>query len=124
MSAYRLTFIIIIVSLSISSDSDEYFQSALYIILIYSFSFTITCRRSNNLEHHLFSCPGLTHPAAAMEDVAAETPVQIVAEGKDNACAIGLTAMSSKDITVKNTGTGVTSLHYLNDGLWQNKELN
>lgn len=66
----------------------------------------------------------MTHPNAAMEEVEAETPVQVVAEGKEHACAIGLTAMSAKDIKSKNAGTGVTSLHYLNDGLWQNAELN
>ncbi|CAD7939534.1 unnamed protein product [Amoebophrya sp. A25] len=65
-------------------------------------------------------CPGLTHPTGgAMEDVPAGTCVQIVAENKENACAVGLTAMSAADIRSTNKGLGVLSMHCLNDCLWK-----
>ncbi|KAK7849481.1 malignant t-cell-amplified sequence 1 like protein [Quercus suber] len=44
-------------------------------------------------------CPGLTSPGGALdEEVEAETPVAIMAEGKQHALAIGFTKMSAKDI--------------------------
>ncbi|KAL6626267.1 hypothetical protein ACP70R_029993 [Stipagrostis hirtigluma subsp. patula] len=65
-------------------------------------------------------CPGLTSPGGAMDDeVEAETPVAIMAEGKQHALAIGYTKMSAKDIRTINKGIGVDNMHYLNDGLWK-----
>ncbi|XP_057770576.1 uncharacterized protein LOC130990371 isoform X1 [Salvia miltiorrhiza] len=65
-------------------------------------------------------CPGLTSPGGALDDeVEAETPVAIMAEGKQNALAIGFTKMSAKDIRSINKGIGVDNMHYLNDGLWK-----
>ncbi|KAH0766701.1 hypothetical protein KY285_002572 [Solanum tuberosum] len=44
-------------------------------------------------------CPGLTSPGGALDvEVGAETPVAIMAEGKQHALAIGFTKMSAKDI--------------------------
>ena len=50
-----------------------------------------------------------------------DTVVAIMAEGKELALAIGLTAMSTDEIASKNKGIGVDNLHYLNDGLWNMK---
>ena len=64
-------------------------------------------------------CPGLTHPNARMDvDVPLGRPVAIYAEGKENAMAIGTTLMTRGDITSKNKGLAVETLHFLNDGLW------
>ncbi|KAB1202145.1 60S ribosomal protein L18-3 [Morella rubra] len=69
-------------------------------------------------------CPGLTSPGGALdEDVGAETPVAIMAEGKEHALAIGFTKMSAKDIKAINKGIGVDNMHYLNDGLWKGIDL-
>ena len=43
-------------------------------------------------------CPGLTSPGGRMDDVPADTPVAIMAEGKEHAMGIGLTKMSTKDM--------------------------
>ncbi|CAD7934471.1 unnamed protein product [Amoebophrya sp. A120] len=65
-------------------------------------------------------CPGLTHPTGgAMEDVPKDVPVQIVAENKETACAVGLTAMSTEEIRKLNKGNGVLSMHSLGDCLWK-----
>ncbi|KAL9261905.1 Malignant T-cell-amplified sequence 1-like protein [Drosera capensis] len=69
-------------------------------------------------------CPGLTSPGGALDDeVEAERPVAIMAEGKQHALAIGFTKMSAKDIRAINKGIGVETLHYLNDGLWKMEKL-
>lgn len=43
-------------------------------------------------------CPGLTSPGACMTTVAKGASVAIMAEGKENAVAIGTTSMSSEDM--------------------------
>ncbi|CAI9103447.1 OLC1v1001928C1 [Oldenlandia corymbosa var. corymbosa] len=69
-------------------------------------------------------CPGLTSPGGALdEEVGAEAPVAIMAEGKQHALAIGFTKMSAKDIKSINKGIGVDNMHYLNDGLWKMEHL-
>ncbi|KAB5529198.1 hypothetical protein DKX38_019279 [Salix brachista] len=69
-------------------------------------------------------CPGLTSPGGALDDeVDAETPVAIMAEGKQHALAIGFTKMSAKEIKTINKGIGVDNMHYLNDGLWKGIDL-
>jgi len=69
-------------------------------------------------------CPGLTSPGGALDDeVEEETPVAIMAEGKQHALAIGYTKMSAKDIRTINKGIGVDNMHYLNDGLWKMERL-
>ncbi|KAK9735479.1 hypothetical protein RND81_04G208200 [Saponaria officinalis] len=69
-------------------------------------------------------CPGLTSPGGVLdEEVDAERPVAIMAEGKQHALAIGFTKMSAKNIKTVNKGIGVDTLHYLNDGLWKMERL-
>mmetsp|Transcript_44447 Transcript_44447/g.71189 ORF Transcript_44447/g.71189 Transcript_44447/m.71189 type:complete len:186 (-) Transcript_44447:134-691(-) len=64
-------------------------------------------------------CAGLTSKGGSMVDVEADTVVAIYAEGKQHACSIGLTTMSTQDIRKTNSGVGVQQIHYLNDGLWK-----
>lgn len=64
-------------------------------------------------------CPGLTSPGGRMEDIPAGTVVQITAEGKEFACGIGLTTMSTKDIRESNKGICIENLHTIGDGLWE-----
>lgn len=69
-------------------------------------------------------CPGLTTPGATIHDeVEADTPVAIYAEGKEHAMAIGVTKMSTADIRAINKGIGVDNLHYLNDGMWKTEKV-
>lgn len=69
-------------------------------------------------------CPGLTSKGGKIDvELAAETPVCILAEGKENAIAIGLTKMSTEDIKNLNKGTGIENVHFLNDGLWNTNNL-
>mmetsp|Transcript_49490 Transcript_49490/g.124439 ORF Transcript_49490/g.124439 Transcript_49490/m.124439 type:complete len:182 (-) Transcript_49490:39-584(-) len=63
-------------------------------------------------------CPGLTSAGGSMVDVPAETPVAIMAEGKEHAMAIGITTMSTEEIRTVNKGHGLENIHYLNDGLY------
>ncbi|CAO3643452.1 unnamed protein product [Mucor fragilis] len=65
-------------------------------------------------------CPGLTSKGARMdEDLPAGAVAAIMAEGKENALAIGLLKMSTKDIKLVNKGIGVDNIHYLTDPLWR-----
>ncbi|CAB3373494.1 Hypothetical predicted protein [Cloeon dipterum] len=66
-------------------------------------------------------CPGLTSPGAKMTAAQKGTVVAIMAEGKQHALAVGLTALSTQEIASVNKGVGVENYHYLNDGLWQMK---
>ncbi|KEP63162.1 UNVERIFIED_CONTAM: cell cycle regulator protein [Hammondia hammondi] len=68
-------------------------------------------------------CPGLTSPGGRMENVEAGDVVQVTAEGKLNACAIGIATMSTKQILQDNKGICIENYTYLNDGLWQVPEL-
>jgi PUA domain protein len=69
-------------------------------------------------------CPGLTSAGGDLdEEVPADSPVAIMAEGKEHALAIGYTKMSAKDIKSINKGIGVDNMHYLNDGLWKTLHL-
>eukprot|EP00922_Rhytidocystis_sp_ex-Travisia-forbesii_P006299 GHVS01009131.1.p1 GENE.GHVS01009131.1~~GHVS01009131.1.p1 ORF type:complete len:182 (-),score=11.48 GHVS01009131.1:460-1005(-) len=65
-------------------------------------------------------CPGLTSTGGRMETVGKNVVVQVTAEGKSNACAVGITTMSSDDIRTKNKDICIETYHYLNDGLWHN----
>ena len=62
--------------------------------------------------------PGLTSAGGHMDDVPAESVVAIMAEGKENALAIGITLMSSAQIRSENKGFAVENTHWLKDGLW------
>ncbi|CAM8979691.1 unnamed protein product [Rhodiola kirilowii] len=69
-------------------------------------------------------CPGLTSPGGHLDDeVGAESPVAIMAEGKIHALAIGFTKLSAKDIRAINKGIAIDNMHYLNDGLWKTERL-
>ena len=45
-------------------------------------------------------------------------PVVICAEGKTEACAVGLLSMGTKEVKEKGKGPVVEDAHYLGDGLW------
>ncbi|CAE8603081.1 unnamed protein product, partial [Polarella glacialis] len=69
-------------------------------------------------------CPGLTSAGGRMEDDLPEgTPVQVLAEGTENACAVGILSMSTSDIKKVNKGICIDKIHYLDDGLWKIREL-
>jgi len=57
------------------------------------------------------------------EELEAKTLVQIVAEGKEHAIAVGMTAMSTQEmVSGTKRGAGVENIHYLGDGLWHDYE--
>lgn len=66
-------------------------------------------------------CPGLTSPGAKMSKVDKSCVVAVMAEGKQHALCVGVTAMSSEDIAKTNKGIAIENCHYLNDGLWYMK---
>lgn len=67
-------------------------------------------------------CPGVTSPGGKIEEeLEANTVIQVAAECKQYACAIGITTMSTKEIIEKNKDTCIENIHYLNDGLWNFK---
>ncbi|XP_055328070.1 malignant T-cell-amplified sequence 1-like [Paramacrobiotus metropolitanus] len=68
-------------------------------------------------------CPGLTSPGGKMSIVEKDTPVLIVAEGKQHALGIGVMKMSTEAVRKTNKGIAVDLIHFLNDGLWQMKSL-
>lgn len=61
-------------------------------------------------------CPGINKEM--LGDFEADTPVQIMSEGKVLPFAVGITKLSSKVIRDENAGIGVEILHTLGDGLW------
>lgn len=69
--------------------------------------------------------PGLTSKGGRLpeEDFPAESPVAIMAEGKELALGVGVLKMSTGDIKKINKGIGVELLHHLNDGLWKTPKL-
>ena len=67
--------------------------------------------------------PGLTSAGGQMADVPAEAVVAIMAEGKEHACAIGVTTMSTEQIRSENKGIAVENTHWLKDGLWSMRGL-
>uniref|UniRef100_A0A0G4G9J2 PUA domain-containing protein n=1 Tax=Chromera velia CCMP2878 TaxID=1169474 RepID=A0A0G4G9J2_9ALVE len=64
-------------------------------------------------------CPGFTSPGGQMEEVEKDAVVQVVAEGKYHACAVGVTTMSTKAIREVNKDVCINSMHFLGDGLWE-----
>jgi malignant T-cell-amplified sequence len=69
-----------------------------------------------------FRCPGLTSKGARLEgNIPVDTVVVIMAEGKENALAVGQMKMSSGDIRSINKGIGIETLTCLGDPLWQLK---
>jgi PUA domain protein len=45
-------------------------------------------------------------------------PVVVMAEGKEEACAVGILAMGTREIKDKGKGPVIEEAHYLGDGLW------
>lgn len=65
-------------------------------------------------------CPGFTSKGGRLdESIEAEKPVIVMAEGKENAIAVGLTKMSTEDIKKINKDIGVENIHFLGDQLWE-----
>lgn len=68
---------------------------------------------------------GITSPGGRLPDDLEEgEPVAVMCEGKENAAAVGLTAMSSADMKAvhgkKGAGAGILNMHQIGDGLWNN----
>lgn len=67
-------------------------------------------------------CPGFTSPGGKLppseEALTENTPVAIMAEGKEHAVGIGVTKLSTEDIKKINKGVGVEITCYLGDDLW------
>lgn len=66
-------------------------------------------------------CAGITSKGGYIppQGLAANTPVQMMAEGKELPLAVGITKVSTDEMKSSNTGVGVQNLHYLNDDLWK-----
>ncbi|GAA5897039.1 translation machinery-associated protein 20 [Sporobolomyces salmoneus] len=68
-------------------------------------------------------CPGMTSATGYLppteENIPKTTPVSVHAYGKENALAIGLTAMSTDEIRSLNKNIGVEMIHFLGDDLWK-----
>lgn len=66
--------------------------------------------------------PGLTSAGGRLPEAEAqlkEGEVAVVeAEGKDEACLVGILRMGTEDIKEKKKGVVIDSGHYLGDGLW------
>ncbi|KAF2461088.1 translation machinery-associated protein-like protein [Lineolata rhizophorae] len=57
--------------------------------------------------------------AYGKEDLPAGAVVVVEAEGKENACMVGVLKMGTKDIKEKKKGAALEAGHYLGDGLWR-----
>jgi len=71
----------------------------------------------------LLSSPGMTSATGYLppteQNIPKGTPVAVHAYGKENALAIGLTAMSTDEIRSLNKNIGVEMIHFLGDDLWK-----
>jgi PUA domain protein len=70
--------------------------------------------------------PGLTSPGGKLPkgdesdpDLEAGTPVVVMAEGKEEACSVGLLSMGTKEVKEKGKGPVIEEGHFLGDGLWK-----
>lgn len=52
-------------------------------------------------------------------ELEAGEPVAIMAEGKEEACAIGILTVGTKELKEKKKGPAMEEVHYLGDGLWK-----
>lgn len=66
-------------------------------------------------------CGGIR--TAKSSNIGKDTPVLIIAEGKQLPLGVGVTKMSVDDISSINKGIGVESIHVLGDGLWTIKSI-
>ncbi|KAF1826215.1 uncharacterized protein K489DRAFT_376615 [Dissoconium aciculare CBS 342.82] len=73
--------------------------------------------------------PGLTSPGGRLpgsdgdysndgEEIEAGEVVVVDAEGKENACMVGVLKMGTAEMKEKKKGPGIENGHYLGDGLW------
>lgn len=53
------------------------------------------------------------------EDLDAGSVVVVEAEGKENACLVGVLKMGTKEMKDKKKGVAMDAGHYLGDGLWK-----
>jgi PUA domain protein len=78
--------------------------------------------------------PGLTSPGGRLpsadaadedaasygrEDLGVGSVVVVEAEGKENACLVGVLKMSTKDMKEKKKGIAIDDGHFVGDGLWK-----
>ena len=77
--------------------------------------------------------PGLTSPGGRLpgdaeageeygndrKDLEAGEVVVVDAEGKENACMVGVLKMGTKEMKEKKKGVGIENGHYVGDGLWK-----
>lgn len=70
--------------------------------------------------------PGLTSTGGRLptgeegdKDLEKGDPVIVMAEGKEEACAVGLLSMGTKEAREKGKGPVVEEGHFLGDGLWR-----
>ncbi|OBT75025.1 hypothetical protein VF21_06354 [Pseudogymnoascus sp. 05NY08] len=56
---------------------------------------------------------------AAGEHLAKGAPVVVAAEGKEEACAVGLLTVGTKEVEEVGKGPVVEEAHFLGDGLWR-----
>lgn len=76
--------------------------------------------------------PGLTSPGGRLpgepdageynndgKDLEPGEVVVVDAEGKENACMIGVLKMGTKEMKEKKKGVGIENGHYVGDGLWK-----
>jgi PUA domain protein len=78
--------------------------------------------------------PGLTSPGGRLpgselsaedaenygtEDIPAGKVVVVEAEGKENACMVGLLKVGTGEMKAKKKGVAIDEGHYLGDGLWR-----
>ena len=67
--------------------------------------------------------PGLTSPGgvlpAAEEEAKKGEVVVVNAEGKEQACMVGMLELGTEEMKVKKKGPAIERGHYLGDGLWK-----
>jgi PUA domain protein len=70
-------------------------------------------------------CPGLTNAGGDLgaEPLDKGRGVIVMAEGKENAIAVGTMKLSSQDVKNKNKGVGIETAHFLGDGLFQTDKI-
>lgn len=67
--------------------------------------------------------PGLTSPGGRLPDKEEEITkgevVVVTAEGKEEACMVGMLELGTEDMKAKKKGPAIEKGHYLGDGLWK-----
>lgn len=61
---------------------------------------------------------GIVEDGRWSRELAKGEPVVIMAEGKEEACAVGTLAAGTDEVKAKGKGPVVEDAHYLGDGLW------